>query len=103
MAKRNGLQTYFKRVDIFGTDVAFRESGGESFGSIFGAVNSLIIVLIVSLYGINKFTIMNHYEDTLFNEYTVKQGLTTDLLGQDELQFQIAFQMLDLNLDTEES
>ena len=64
IAKRNGLSAYLKRVDIFGTDVAFRESGGESFGSIFGAINSLMIVLIVSLYGINKFTIMSGYEDT---------------------------------------
>ena len=79
--KRKDLKAKFKSIDFFATDVSFREDGGESFGSIFGAFNSLIIALIVTLYGINKFFIMKNYEDTLFNEYSVKWGLTTDELG----------------------
>ena len=50
----------------------FRENGGDSFGSIFGAFISLIIALITAIYGINKFIIMQNYEKKVFNEYSVK-------------------------------
>ena len=79
--KRKDLAAKFKSIDFFATDISFRENGGDSFGSIFGAFNSLIITLIVAIYGINKFIILKNYEDTLFNEYSVKWGLTNDELG----------------------
>ena len=78
MVKRNGFGTYFKSIDIFATDVSFKENGSESFGSIFGSLISLIFMLIAALYGINKFTIMINYEDTNFSEYTAERGMTTD-------------------------
>ena len=81
MVRRKGFGTYFKSIDIFATDVSFKENGSESFGSIFGSMNSLIIVLIAALYGINKFVIMTNFEDTNFSEYTVIKGLTTDELS----------------------
>ena len=70
--KKKNLKAKFKSIDFFATDISFRENGGDSFGSIFGAFNSLIIALIVAIYGINKFIIMQNYEETVFNEYSVK-------------------------------
>ena len=64
MAKKNKLVSYFKRFDFFHTNIEFRENGGDSFGSVFGTCMSFMITLIVVLYGINKFIIMSHYDDT---------------------------------------
>ena len=78
MEKRNTFKTYFKRIDVFATDISFRENGAESFGSIFGALISLIIVLVCLIHGINKSLCMKNYSDTIFNEFSVKFGLTPD-------------------------
>ena len=51
-------------------------NGSNSFGSIFGACNSLIIALVLAAYGINKFLIMWNYDDTNFNEFPVKNELS---------------------------
>ena len=75
MVKRNKLNAYFRNFDLFSKNIAFRENGEDSFGSIFGAFTSLIILLIVATYGINKFSIMLDYGDTNFNEYKVKNAL----------------------------
>ena len=76
-----------KRIDYFQKDISFRESGGDSFGSVFGAFMSLIVWAIVVLYGFNRFIIMRNYEDTNYMEYSVKNGLSKELVGQDQLQF----------------
>ena len=65
----------FKKLDMFSSNVSFRENGGDSFGSIFGACWSMVIIFVVMTYGINKFFIMCDYADTQFNEYTVKNDL----------------------------
>ena len=51
----------------------------------------------------NKFIIMSNYDDTQFNEYSVIQGLSQEVIGQDQLQLQIAFSAFDWQLmeDTE--
>ena len=58
MINRKALGVYFKRIDFFARDIAFRENGGSNFGSVFGACISLLIALIVALYGFKKFFIM---------------------------------------------
>ena len=78
MINMKKLATYFRRADFFATDVAFRENGGQSFGSIFGSFLSLLIALVVSSYGISKFIIMINREDTYFNEWIVENELTDD-------------------------
>ena len=71
MVKRNSVKTYFKSVDIFATDISFKENGSQSFGSIFGSSVSLMIVFIIALYGLDRFIVMANYEDTNFSEYIV--------------------------------
>ena len=99
MVDRKALGAYFKKVDFFATDVAFRENGGNSFGTIFGACVSLLIALIVSSYGFSKFVVMINYEDTRFNDVTEENSLSDDEFGQEELQFQIAFGLFDFYYD----
>ena len=69
MANKTIFEALLKKCDLFSTDIAFRENGRNRFGSIFGACTSLIIALVVSSYGFNKFLIMINYEDTSFNEF----------------------------------
>ena len=71
MPKKNSLSSYIKKIDLFSINVTFRENGGDSFGSVLGAFASLMIVILVSLYGLQKYLIMSNHEDTRFNEFTV--------------------------------
>ena len=85
MVERNNLIRKFRHLDFFARNIAFREDGGNQFGSVFGAFISLIAALIVAAYGLNKFIIMRNYDDTIFNEYSVKNGLSTEILDNDQL------------------
>ena len=76
MVKKNSLISEFKKFDFFSTSIGFRQNGAESFGSVFGTCISLIIAIVIALYGVNKFVIMSNYDDTQFNEYVVKNGLS---------------------------
>ena len=69
MVNRKTFSAKFKQIDFFATDIAFKENGGNSFGSIFGACISLLIALVVASYGLNKFFIMYNYEDSNFDEF----------------------------------
>ena len=71
----------FKKLDMFSSDVSFRENGGDSFGSVFGACWSMVIIIVVILYGTNKFFIMKDYADTQFNEYTVKNDMVREVVS----------------------
>ena len=70
MVKTKPLSTKFKRIDLFATNIAFRENEGDSFGSIFGACSTLLIALIVASYGFKKILVMYDHGDTSFNEFT---------------------------------
>ena len=101
MVKRKTLAAQFKRIDFFATDITFKENGGNSFGSIFGAFTSLLIALIVASYGFNKFLVMYNHEDTNFNEFIEINSLSEDEFGQEELQFQFAFGVVEKYYDEE--
>ena len=75
MVSLNKFAYYFKRVDIFYNNIEFRENKGNNFQTVFGALISLAVALVVALYGTKKFIIMKDYGDTQFNEYTVRDGL----------------------------
>ena len=86
---------------MFGTNIAFKVDGGDNIGSVFGASISILVALIVTAYGFNKFVIMKYYEDTSYNDYTVKNGLSTETFGNDQLQLQIAFGTFEGDFDEE--
>ena len=62
---------------------------------------SILVGLTVALYGCNKFLIMNSYNDTIFNEYIVRNGLSDKEFGQEELNFWFAFNAFDNLYDPE--
>ena len=101
MVKRNTFSGRFKKLDLFAKNIAFREDGGDQFGSVFGALISLMVALVVAAYCLNKFLIMKNYEDTQFNNYSVKNGLSTERFGNDQLQLQIAFSAFENPYDEE--
>ena len=70
MAKKQSskINTYFTRIDLFPTDVSFRENGGDSFKTCYGACVSLFIILITIFYATNKFRTLVEREDTNFND-----------------------------------
>ena len=75
------LSNRFKDIDLFEAPLNI------SIKSICGACTSLVIWILVAVYGVHRFTIMNDYGDTIFNEFTVKNELSDDEFNQDELGF----------------
>ena len=84
MGKKNRFSSYFKSLDLFAQNVNFRENGGDSFGTTFGAITTLMISCIVIMYGMKKFFIMQNYLDTQLTEFKEKNGLTEEVIGTDE-------------------
>ena len=91
MGKKRTFGSSFKKIDMFASDVSFRENGGDSFGSITGSVMSLAIILLVASYGFRRCVTVMHYADTNQNQFVVKKQLTQEVVGQDELQLQFGF------------
>ena len=54
----NRVSSLFKKLDFYPEDVSFRESGDESFKSVFGACISLLIVVMVLIYATSKAQIL---------------------------------------------
>ena len=87
MARKNTIDSSLKKFDLFSKNISFRENGEDAFGSIFGAVTSIMILFVVGIYGMNKFRIMLDHEDTNFNEYTEKNGLGLEEIDSRKLNF----------------
>ena len=75
MAKKKSLSNSFNKLDLFSSNVTFLVNGNQTLGSTFGALTSIILIVLLSIYGFNKFLVMLNYEDTRFNEFVVKNGL----------------------------
>ena len=85
MLSSKRLSRSFKRIDLFATDVTFKENGESSFGSVFGACLSIIIMSIVATYACKKFIILSTHDDTNYNEYKTEGGLSDGEFFQDQL------------------
>ena len=70
MAKFKSFKRRFKQIDLFPT--LFH----AKFPSSLGACTSIFVWIILALYGINKYLIMSRYDDTIFNEYAVRNELS---------------------------
>ena len=49
--KAKSLHSNFKKLDLFGEGVSFNFNGESSFGTILGALFSLMVLSTVLLYG----------------------------------------------------
>ena len=95
MARFKSFRNEVKKCDLFPTQLE------ASFPSLLGACISIFVGFFVALYGLNKFLIMSRYDDTIFNEYSVRNELSDDEFSQKELQFWIAFSAFDYKYDVE--
>ena len=63
------LNKFFQKSDLFAQNVAFRENGGDSFTSCYGASVSILITIITCIYAANKLIILKERDDTLISSY----------------------------------
>ena len=61
--KLTQFSSVFQKVDLFGTDVSFRENGKDHFTTNCGAITSILIIALVVIYGYEKFLICSNRED----------------------------------------
>ena len=65
------LSSAFQRFDLFGSDVGLRENGQEQFTTCFGALVSLLILIVVFNYATGKYTTLVEYGDTVYQSIEV--------------------------------
>ena len=75
------LETYAEIVTML-TQLALKDpasaDGRDSFGSVFGACLSLMIAVVIALYGIRKFIVMSNYDESHYDEFSIKNGLSQE-------------------------
>ena len=74
---QNRAGRLFTQIDIFGEKVEFDIKGAGTVKSIFGAILSLGIALIIFAYGTNKFIVMQDRGDTNHQTITTLKGQNT--------------------------
>ena len=68
------LNNAFQRLDLFGSDVSLRENGQEQFTTCFGALISLLILIVVFNYAVDKYTTLVEYGDTVYQSFDVNEN-----------------------------
>lgn len=84
------LSSTFQSVDLFGQHVSFQTGGKEAITSLFGAVISTLIILLVLLYGTDKLNTLNDYGDSNLSEYDVEKH-NAEAVGVDALTSDFVF------------
>ena len=67
--KHSGLSRVlntFKSIDNFGDSVSFQFNGQNQYNSILGSFITILILMTVSYYGVEKFNSMSNRLDTDF-------------------------------------
>ena len=63
--KRDGrVKSLFMGLDLFGESIGFNIDGSERSSSCVGSLISLVIYILVFVYGIQKFITLLEYGDT---------------------------------------
>ena len=99
MAKQNRKKSaldqvggVFTSIDFFGETADFSIEGKRTVKSVFGALISLVIVVVTFVYGTNKFIIMYNRENTDYQTIETEVGLEVDrIFEQTETGAFIAF------------
>ena len=63
------LSSTFKRIDLFGETVEFQIDGKASYGSLMGAVLSILVLVVTLSYAFKRFNVMTTFGDT-FHQIT---------------------------------
>ena len=94
MAKRNKTTLYSRilSLDKFGTHIRFNFGGRSSFPSYSGAILSLLILIVIIPYAVNKFIIMWEFGDTHYQTVTIERGIDVKKeFSTDETNLQLMF------------
>ena len=86
-SKRPILGPAFKSIDIFGQYISFRQSGQNRLTSYFGALLTIIILLIVVFYGWTKFDDMVTHSSSSHETLDEKSTQLGDLHNYDKTEF----------------
>ena len=79
------FDSFVKKFDRFGKEIAFREHGRDKLKSRLGAFLSILFAVAVFSYGARQFQVMIEYGDSKFEDYVEKNVLKNDLvLSYDE-------------------
>ena len=100
MKKKNSRKSYLfsehlQKLDLFGSGMSFRENGNQSLKTNCGALLSIVILIVVLIYGANKFRILIGREDSTNTEYMVSDSISDKVIGFEDTGFFPAFAILE--------
>ena len=64
------------QIDKYGESASFNIAGRSSHPSVYGIIITMLVFAIVIPYGINKFVVMQNYEDTYFQSITLENEMS---------------------------
>ena len=99
---RKEISGYLKSFDKFGDSVEFKINGRTTFGTWTGSIVTLIIYILISIYGYKKFFIMWDYQDTINLIKHVAEE-ENRIYTTEDFQFEFFFSILKLELDGSEN
>ena len=73
---KNKLLTLFKKIDSFGVGVKFTIDGGETYNTCIGSISTLLAMILVGSFAIFSTVNMMAYNNTVFNQNTVRNYFT---------------------------
>ena len=81
-----------KQLDHFGEGVKFTVKGQEAYKTFLGATITLLIYLVVMVYGSNKFNKLYHRSDTSYQQVTLESSIDVEQrFSMKELEANFAF------------
>ena len=86
----NKLSSAFQNIDLFGQNVQFIENGKGAFTTLFGALMSALIIMIVLTYSADKLLILKNYGDSNLTEYSENRYNDERELDYETSKFSIA-------------
>ena len=89
------ITDFVQSFDKFGDSVNFTVKNGSA---TYQTWKGIILVLII-LYGVEKFTMMTRYEDTTFHSITEKNAIPVDeIITSEDINFNIAVLLFEESL-----
>ena len=82
LASGRVVDLFKNNLDQFGQTVGFEINGGASLTSCTGAVVSMMIIVIVLFFAVNRFQVMYEFGDTT-HQQTIEYGTVNHLLEQE--------------------
>ena len=86
-SQRSRFSRLFQSLDMFGQNISFREGANDGFTTKFGAFMSLIITILVIVYGQKKFSAMLDHEDGSHQTYVEREIGRSEEINVAELGF----------------